>query len=102
MCPECSMTSCDFVFSPIQLFATLWTIASWVPLLMGFPRQEYWSRLPFPPPGDLLNPGIEPVSPPSQADALPLSHQGNLTQKVYALIFSNKWPIQLFCFVRNF
>ena len=42
---------------------TLWTVARQAPLSMGFPRQEYWSGLSFPLPGDLLNPGIEPVSP---------------------------------------
>ena len=41
---------------------TLWTIAHKAPLSMGFPRQEYWSRLPFPPPRDLPDPGMEPVS----------------------------------------
>ena len=40
-----------------------WTVAHQAPLSMGFPRQEYWSGLPFPSPGDLLNPGIEPTSP---------------------------------------
>ena len=45
---------------------------------MGFPRQEYWSGLPFPPPEDLPDPGIEPMSPALQADSLPLSHQGLL------------------------
>ena len=49
--------------SPIQLLATPWTIAHKPPLSMGFPKQEYWSGLPFPPPGDLPNPGIEPKSP---------------------------------------
>ena len=44
-------------------FVTAWTIAHKAPLSMGLPRQEYWSRLPFPPPGDLPDPGIEPVSP---------------------------------------
>ena len=44
-------------------FATLWTIVCQAPLSMRFPRQEYWSGLPFPSPGDLPNPGIEPVSP---------------------------------------
>ena len=39
-----------------------WTVAHQAPLSMGFPRQEYWSGLPFPSPGDLLNPGIEPTS----------------------------------------
>ena len=49
-------------FSRVQLFVTLWTIAHQSPLSMGFFRQEYWSGLSFPPPGDLLNPGIEPES----------------------------------------
>ena len=44
---------------------------------MGFSRQEYWSRLSCPPPGDLPHPGIEPRSPTLQADSLPLSHQGS-------------------------
>ena len=39
----------------------LWTVVCQVPLSMGFPRQEYWSELPFPSPGDLCDPGIEPV-----------------------------------------
>ena len=43
--------------------ATLWTIACQAPLSMGFSRQEYWSGLPFPPPGDLSDPGIEPMFP---------------------------------------
>ena len=54
-------------------FATPWTVALQGPLSMGFPRQEYWSGLPFPPPGDLADPGIEPASPVSpalQADSL--------------------------------
>ena len=50
------------LFSLVRLFATPWTVACQVPLSMGFPRQEYWSVLPFPPPGDLPNPGIETVS----------------------------------------
>ena len=48
-------------FSRVQLCATLWTVTHQVLLSMGFSRQEYWSRLPFPTPGDLPNPGIEPV-----------------------------------------
>ena len=44
---------------------------------MGFSRQEYWSGLPFPPPEDLPDPGIEPTSPALQADSLPLSHWGS-------------------------
>ena len=49
-------------FSHVQFFATLWTVAHQAPLSMGFSRQEYWSGLPCPPPGDLPNPGIKPMS----------------------------------------
>ena len=49
-------------FSCIRLFATLWTLARQAPLSMGFSRQEYCSGLPWPPPGDLPNPGIKPAS----------------------------------------
>ena len=55
-------------------FVTLWTVAHQAPLSMGFSRQEYWSGLPFPSPGDLPDPGTEPMSPSWQADSLPLSH----------------------------
>ena len=48
--------------SHVQLFATPWTVVCQAPLSMGFSRQEYWSGLPYPPPGDLPNPGIEPTS----------------------------------------
>ena len=51
----------------VQLFATLWTIAREAPLFMRFPRQEYWSGLPFPPSGDFPDPGIEPTPPASPA-----------------------------------
>ena len=63
--------------------ATPWTVARQAPLSMGFPRQEYWSGLPFPSPGDLPDPGIKHASPALQvvptlqADSLPLSHQGS-------------------------
>ena len=49
--------------SCVRLFATPWTVAYQAPPLMGFSRQEYWSGLPFPSPGDLPDPGIEPGSP---------------------------------------
>ena len=57
-------------FSRVLFFVTLWTVADQAPLSMGFSKQEYWSGLPFPSPGDLPNPGIEPGSPALQADAL--------------------------------
>ena len=50
---------------------TPWTVACQAPPSMGFSRQEYWSGLPFPSPGDLSNPGIKPRSPELQADSLP-------------------------------
>ena len=59
------------------------TVAGQAPLSMGFSRQEYWSGFPFPPPGDLPDPGIEPVSPVApelQADSLSLSPGEALTQ----------------------
>ena len=56
--------------SRVQLFATLWTIAHQAPPSVGFSRQEYWSGLPFPSPGDLPDPGIEPRSPTLWTDAL--------------------------------
>ena len=49
-------------FSPVQLFATLWTVAYQAPLSIGFSRQEYWSGLPCLSPGDLFDLGIEPTS----------------------------------------
>ena len=55
--------------SRVQLFVTPWTVAHQAPPSMGFSRQEYWSGLPFPSPGDLPNSGIEPRSPALQADA---------------------------------
>ena len=56
--------------SHVRLFATPWTVAYQASPSMGFSRQEYWSGLPFPSPGDLPNPGIEPGSPALQTDAL--------------------------------
>ena len=56
--------------SGVQLFATPWTVAYEASLSMGFSRQEYWSGLPFPSPGDLPDPGIEPGSPTLEAEAL--------------------------------
>ena len=53
------------------------TVARQAPWSMGFSRQEYWSGLPCSPPGDLPDPGIEPISPALQADSLLLSHWGN-------------------------
>ena len=51
------------LLSRVRLFTTPWTVAYQTPRSMGFSRQEYWSGVPFPSPGDLPNPGIEPRSP---------------------------------------
>ena len=51
------------LLSRVRPFATPWTVAYQAPLSMGFSRQEYWSGLPFPSPGDLPDPGIKPGSP---------------------------------------
>ena len=56
--------------SRVRLFVTPWTVAHQASLSVGFSRQEYWSGLPFPSPGGLPNPGIEPWSPALDADAL--------------------------------
>ena len=56
--------------SRVRLFATPWTVAYQAPLSVRFSRQEYWSGLPFPSPGDLPDPGIKPGSPALQTDAL--------------------------------
>ena len=70
------------MLSCVQLFATPWTVARQAPLSMEFPSQEYWSRLPFPSPEDLPDPGIEPRSPALQADSLP-------SELHYCLVFIN-------------
>ena len=65
-----------YIFQHSQLFATPWTEAHQAPLSVGFSRQECWSGLTFPSPGDLPNPGIEPRSPALQADSLLTELQG--------------------------
>ena len=69
--------------SRVRLIVNPWTVAYQAPLSMRFSRQGYWSGLPFPAPGDLANPGIEPGSPALQADSLLTELQGKqLTTKV--------------------
>ena len=71
------------LLSRVRLFVTLWTVAHQAPLSMGFSRQEYWSGLPFPSPGDLPNPGIEPRCPAWQADAFSSEPPGKPREAVY-------------------
>ena len=72
------------MLSHVQLFVTLWTIAHQAPLSMEFSQQEYWSGLPFPPPGHLPDPGIKQRSPAIQEGSLPLSHWGSPMHRVCA------------------
>ena len=65
------------LLGPVQLFGTPWTVTCQVPLSMEFSRQEDWSGLPFPSPGDLPNPGINPGFPALHADSLPSETAGN-------------------------
>ena len=65
-------------FSQVRFFVTSWTVARQAALSMGFSRQEYWSRLPFPPPGDLPYPGIKPTSHVSCISWCVLYHQSHL------------------------
>ena len=76
MWQECIEVSKVKSLNHVQLFVTPWTVACQAPLSMGFSRQEYWSELPFPSPGDLPGPGIELGSPALQADSLPTELQG--------------------------
>ena len=66
---------------------TPWIVVCQAPLSMGFPRQEYWSGLPFPSPGDLANPGIVPRSSALQADSLPTELPGKQRVFIYLFIF---------------
>ena len=69
-------------------FATPWVVAHQVPLYKGFPRQEYWSRLPLPPQGDLPDSAIQPESPALAGRFLPLSHLGSLKHLLVRLLLS--------------
>ena len=69
-------------FNHVRLFATLWTVACEAPLSVGFSRQEYWSELPCPPPGDLLDPGIQPMSLRSTCIGIPECHLGGINKNL--------------------
>ena len=89
-------------FNCVWFFATLWTVAHQAPLSMGVSRQEYWSELPCPSPGDLPDPGIEPApaaSPTLQVDSLPTEPPGKLISLILLIIlfFFNWSKIALQC-----
>ena len=82
------------LLSHVQLFATLWISAHQA--AMEFSRQEYWSWLPFPSPGDLSNPGTEPSFPILQADSLPSEPPGKPThwfiwEQTEVVLDNNVW-----------
>ena len=74
------------LLSHVQLFVTTWTVVHYSPLSMELSRQEYWSGQPFPSPGDLPDPGIEPGSPALQADSLLSEPPGKPHMKSYYLL----------------
>ena len=82
--------------SRVRLFVTQWTVAHQVPASMGFARQEYWSGLPLPSPGDLPDPGMEPRSPTLQADALTSEPPG----KPNRIVFNHKKKSTAMCHSR--
>ena len=78
----------------VWLFVIPWTVAYHTPPSMGFSRQEYWSGLPFPPPEDLPDPGIEPASPALWADVLPSEPPGESHDPSRMAIYSH-WSLML-------
>ena len=88
------MTTCGPVgwkcqwLSHVCLLVTPWTGAHQAPLSMGFSRQEYWSGLSFPSPGDLPDPGIEPWPPALQGDSLPSEPPGKLCSLYHSYVYS--------------
>ena len=84
----------DGVLSRVQLFGTPWTGTHQAPLSLGFPRQGYWSGLPFPSLGDLPNPGIDPpfpTSPALQVDSLLLYHRE--AQSMVTMTLNLNWKV---------
>ena len=88
------MTQCQSL-SPVQLFTTPWIKDHQAPLSMEFSRQEYWSGLPFPSPGDLPNPWIEPWYPTLQTGSLPSEPPGKPKIGKNSL---SVWALQKFIF----
>ena len=80
-----SLCVCAQSLSHVRLFTTPWTVTRQSPLSMGFSRQEYWNGLLCPPPGDLPNPGIEPVFCIDR-------------QVLYHCLLSTTWEAQILCF----
>ena len=110
---KCTLSGGGLVAKWCPTLAIPWTVAGQAPLSLGFSRQEYWSGLPFPSPGDLPDPGIKPRSPAWQADSFPSELQGSplgvlvlcntSLQKLLLLISIFKYYISLnYCRLRVF
>ena len=87
-----------YIHTRVQLFAPAWTVAHQAPLCMGFPRQEYWSGLPCPPPGDLHGQGIKPVSLMSPVLPLKMCHRdfpGHLVLKTSPSGSISGWGVKI-------
>ena len=89
------------LFSSVRLFAIPWTEAHQASLSMGVSRQEYWSGLPFPPPGDLPNPGIQPVSLMSPALAGRFFTTSTTWYPLFSLLCSFYWGSLVAQLVKN-
>ena len=99
----CDVYACAVAVSRVQLSVIPWSIAQQAPLSMGFSRQEYWSGLPFPSPGDLPDPGMESGSPSWQVASLPLSHLGSPYACVHALYISMQHVYtQIYLFIHKY
>ena len=99
------------VLSHVQLFATPWSASCQAPLSIGFSREEFWSGLPFPPPGESSHPGIEFVSPALHMDSLPTETLGKPQNSVrlfkksyvikYNFVIDLNLTVVLFLITRN-
>ena len=100
---ELHMCACCH-FNCVWLLVTLWIVAHQVALSMGFSRQEYWSRLPCPPPGDLPDPGMEPMTPALAGRFFTSNTTGKAQCELYTSINPNnnllpEFLIQLFWYI---
>ena len=92
-------------FSHVHPFETLWTVTHHAPVSLGFSRQEYWIALPCPPPEDLPDPGIEPVSPAApalQVGSLPLAPPGKPIWTLYSFSNHNQFQCRHPAFLFHF
>ena len=90
------------LLSHVRLFVTRWTVTRQALLFMGFPRQEYWSGLPFPAPGDLPDPGIEPTTPALAAGFFTTSTTWEAQLKAYVHTKACTWMFFFITFISLF